>query len=79
MQFIKKILFVFFTVTTTYLSFGQSLIKGKIVDSENMTSLSFTQITNTENNTIITSNFDGTFEVHTELLNLKKINIILSN
>ena len=63
MYFIKKILLTFFIIGTNYFSFGQTSIKGKILDNENGISLGFTQIINPENKKVITSKFDGTFEL----------------
>ena len=64
MHFIKKRLLFFLIISTTYLTYSQSNIKGKIVDNENFTPLTLTAIKNLETNTITTSNLDGTFEIN---------------
>ena len=48
------------------MGFGQLKIKGKIIDSDTNALLGFTQINNIENNTFISSEADGTFEISEE-------------
>ncbi|SFZ93347.1 iron complex outermembrane recepter protein [Flaviramulus basaltis] len=64
MHFIKKSLLIFLIIQTTYCSYSQSNIKGKIVDNDNFTPLALSIIKNAETNSIITSNIDGTFEIN---------------
>ena len=66
MLFIKKKLPVLLLICIFNLNiYGQSIIKGKIIDGDNNTTLGHTQIIDIENNkTYSTSNPDGTFEIH---------------
>tara|TARA_R110002096_G_scaffold146733_2_gene305524 strand:+ start:116 stop:2416 length:2301 start_codon:yes stop_codon:yes gene_type:complete len=59
---LKNILTSLF-LSITFTSFGQSKIKGKIIDTNSNIPLAMTQIKNTNNEVITTSNLDGTFEL----------------
>lgn len=63
MQLLIKNILHFSVFTITFFGFSQSKIKGKVIDSNSGTPLEITQIINTENKAITTSNLDGTFEV----------------
>ncbi|NNC50515.1 MAG: TonB-dependent receptor [Flaviramulus sp.] len=63
MNFIIKRLLAFLIISTTYFGFGQTIIKGKIVDSDNGTPLISTKIIEANTKNISTSNSDGTFEL----------------
>jgi len=58
----KKIFALLF-FCTSFIGFGQSKIKGKIVDRDTGTLLEFTQINNIDDNTFISSKADGSFEI----------------
>lgn len=59
---IKKIVAILF-FSITFIGFGQLKIKGKVVDSDTGTSLGYTQINNIDDNTFISSEIDGSFEI----------------
>ena len=59
----SKYILAYIVFNITFVSFGQSIIKGKIVDSNNNISLAKTQIRPITSNVATTSNLDGTFEV----------------
>lgn len=59
-----KIILTYIVFSITFVSFGQSKIKGKIIDINSNIPLTLTQIKNTNNEVITTSNIDGTFEIN---------------
>ncbi len=63
MCFSNKRLQTFLFISMSIYGFGQSLIKGKIVDSDNGIHLGPTQIIDVKNKIVTTSNSNGTFEV----------------
>ena len=74
---LKNILTSLF-LSITFTSFGQSKIKGKIIDTNSNIPLAMTQIKNTNNEVITTSNLDGTFELsNSGLYSFKKEGYIL--
>jgi iron complex outermembrane receptor protein len=73
MYFIKKRFLIFLIITINYYGFGQTIIKGKIVDSDNGIPLSFTQVIDANNKKITASNSNGTFEIsETGIYSFKK-------
>ena len=66
MLFTRKKTLVLLVFITTFFGFGQTNIKGKIVDGDNATPLALTQITHIEDKTITTSDLDGFFEINKE-------------
>ncbi len=63
MLFIKKRIVILLSVGFIFNAFGQSKIKGKIIDRDNGIILSNVQITNLDTQTSVLSNLNGTFEV----------------
>ncbi len=63
--FINRYLIYFFLALSS-LGYGQAMIKGKIIESENGTALPDVIIINNDNQTKTFSLFDGTFQVLTE-------------
>ena len=62
MHFIKKSLFVLLIIGFAFSAFGQSKIKGKIIDKGNGARLTNAQITNLDTGITIVSRLNGTFE-----------------
>ncbi|MDD7886731.1 TonB-dependent receptor [Flavivirga sp. 57AJ16] len=63
MHFIKKRTLVLLTIGFAFNAFGQSKIKGKIVDKDHGAVLTNTLITNLATKSIMISNLDGIFEI----------------
>ncbi|GAA3624819.1 TonB-dependent receptor domain-containing protein [Flavivirga jejuensis] len=65
MYFIKNIILVLPFIGIVFSAFGQSKIKGKIIDRDNNTFIASVQITNLDTKTTTVSNLNGTFEIST--------------
>lgn len=58
-----KNIITYIVFNIAFISFGQSKIKGKIIDANSNVPLAITEIRNSDNEAITSSNLDGTFEV----------------